>query len=98
MDSDSTVQPQSSAKATLESDPKGSVVKLGGDWRLEQHVPAWKEVVKEKPKGGIRVVAADLGKWDTSLVLFLTRAQEWCESHGVKLDLKAIPAALQTMM
>jgi phospholipid/cholesterol/gamma-HCH transport system permease protein len=91
-------QAQSSARATLESDPKGSVVKLGGDWRLEEHVPAWKDVVKEKPGGGIRVVAADLGKWDTSLVLFLTRAHDWCEAQGVRLDLKAVPAALQTVM
>lgn len=98
MDPASPAQPQASARASLETDSKGWVLKLAGDWRLGEPVPAWNEVVKEKSKASIRVVADDLGKWDSSLVLFLTHGNRWCEQHGVKLDLQALPPALHTVM
>jgi phospholipid/cholesterol/gamma-HCH transport system permease protein len=88
------------ATATLEAGPPGSecVVKLGGDWRLSEPVPSWTGVLGERIATRVRVVSEDLGKWDTSLVLFLVHGLAWCAEGKSHLDAKALPENLQTLL
>jgi phospholipid/cholesterol/gamma-HCH transport system permease protein len=51
---------------------------VGGDWRLSEPVPSWIGVLGKTGAASVRVVPQDLGKWDTSLVLFLVHGRAWC--------------------
>ena len=59
------------------SSERECVVKVGGDWRLSEPVPAWGKVLGTQATADVRVVTDDLGKWDTSLVLFLVHVRKW---------------------
>jgi phospholipid/cholesterol/gamma-HCH transport system permease protein len=74
------------------------VVKIGGDWRLSDPVPVWAGVLGGAPAASVRVVPADLGKWDTSLALFLAHGRGWCAASEKGFQVGALPAQLQALL
>lgn len=52
------------ATATLEAAPTGAacVVNVGGDWQLNESVPAWTGVLGQRTATSVRVVPKVLGK------------------------------------
>ena len=88
------------ATARLEAGPLGSecLVKVGGDWRLSEPVPSWNSVVGKRTAASVRVVAEDLGKWDTSLVLFLAHGRAWCLESKNSFHAEALPGDLQALL
>jgi phospholipid/cholesterol/gamma-HCH transport system permease protein len=88
------------ATAKLEAGQQDGVclVKVGGDWRLNEPVPSWTGVLGERTATSVQVVPEDLGKWDTSLVLFLVHGQAWCVEKKMDFKVEALPANLQTLL
>jgi phospholipid/cholesterol/gamma-HCH transport system permease protein len=88
------------ATAKLESGPPGSecLVKVGGDWRLSEPVPSWTGLLGKRTATDVRVVPEDLGKWDTSLVLFLMHGRAWCAASKNDFHAEALPENLQRLL
>lgn len=89
------------ASAKLEDGSTGGgdgVVKVGGDWRLNAPVPAWKSVIAQHAAANVQVVPDDLGAWDSSLLLFLVHGQKWCAQSKHTLNAEALPENLQTLL
>jgi phospholipid/cholesterol/gamma-HCH transport system permease protein len=88
------------ATAKLEAGRQGGVclVKVGGDWRLNEPVPSWTDAMGERTATSVQMVPEDLGKWDTSLVLFLVHGQAWCVEKKIGFNVEALPANLQTLL
>ncbi|MCX6897698.1 MAG: ABC transporter permease [Verrucomicrobia bacterium] len=88
------------ATAKLETGQSGSecLVKVGGDWRLSEPVPSWTGVLGEKTATSMRVVPEGLGKWDTTLVLFLVHGQAWCAKSKKDFHVEALPKNLQALL
>jgi len=77
-------------QASVEGD--ALVVRLGGEWRITGKRPAWSAQVKEQNPGRLRLVADDMGAWDSSLALFLREAGVWAEARGVPVESVGFPA------
>jgi phospholipid/cholesterol/gamma-HCH transport system permease protein len=73
-------------------------VKIGGDWRLNERVPSWNSVLQNHIAMNVRVVPDDLGKWDTSLLLFLVHGRKWCAAAKRDFHVEALPENLQTLL
>ena len=73
-------------------------VQIGGDWRLNERVPSWKSVFQNRMAMNVRVVSDDLGKWDTSLVLFLVHGRAWCAASKKEFHAEALPENLQALL
>jgi len=86
------------AKLDAESTAGECVVKVGGDWRLSERVPSWNSVFGNHAAASVRVVPDDLGKWDTSLLLFLVHGRKWCASAKQDFHSEALPENLQTLL
>jgi len=88
------------ATAKLETGAAGSdcVVKVGGDWRLNERVPSWNSVCQNHMAMNVRVVPDDLGKWDTSLLLFLVHGRKWCAASKHDFNFEALPENLQILL
>ena len=88
------------ATAKLEAVTPGGecLVKVGGDWRLSEPAPSWVELLGKKTATSVRVEAGDLGKWDTSLVLFLAHAQAWCVRSKNDFHAESLPGNLQKLL
>jgi phospholipid/cholesterol/gamma-HCH transport system permease protein len=88
------------ATAQLQGAAEGGerVLKIGGDWRLNELVPSWTEVVGKGTAVKVRVVAEGLGHWDTSLVLFLAHGRAWGAESNTEFLTEALPENLQTLL
>ncbi len=82
----------------LESGTEGFVLKLGGSWRLGEPAPSWSDLLPGGKAANVRVIAENLGHWDSSLVLFLARGVCWCAQEGIKLNLESLTPTLRTMV
>ena len=88
------------ATAKLEAGPPGGecLVKVGGDWRLNEPVPSWAGVLGGTVATRVRVLPEDLGRWDTSLVLFLVHGRAWCAKSKSEFHTEALPGNLQELL
>jgi len=74
------------------------VVTVGGDWRLGVPVPSWKGLFVEAPQRNVQVIAENLGKWDTSLLLFLVHGRAWCAAAKCDFSSETLPKNLQILL
>jgi phospholipid/cholesterol/gamma-HCH transport system permease protein len=88
------------ATAKLQAGAPGGecLVKIGGDWRLNERVPSWNSVLQNHIAMNVRVVPDDLGKWDTSLLLFLVHGRKWCAASKHDFHVETLPENLQTLL
>lgn len=88
--------PSSVAPAyTLEQTGSGSLhIHLQGDWTLNSPVPALDELAQALNSAIATLVVngAELGKWDTRLLLFLQQVTALAHEHSLTLEEKALPA------
>lgn len=74
------------------------VVKVGGDWLLSEPVPAWTDLMGEVATKSVRILPGDLGRWDTSLVLFLAHVQTWCAESKCDFHDETLPENLLLLL
>ena len=86
--------------AQLEPGPPGGecLVKVGGQWRLSGAVPSWAVVLGARSPARVRVVSENLGRWDTSLVLFLLHGRAWCAGRKIEFLPETLPDNLLALL
>ena len=84
------------AQASARTDGDWLEITLAGDWRVTGRRPDWKTLIGAQKPLGIRVRAGELGRWDTSLPLFLYAAKDWCERVGAACNLEALPEKMRS--
>jgi phospholipid/cholesterol/gamma-HCH transport system permease protein len=73
-------------------------MQIGGNWRLNERVPSWNSVLQNHSAMNVQVVPDDLGKWDTSLVLFLVHVRAWCAASKKEFHAEALPENLLALL
>ncbi len=86
------------ATADLRSDESGITIVLRGSWRITATYPNWAEVIGDTPPANLNFDLTDLGRWDTSVVLFIAGAAQWSRLHGVYCDFKPLPDSLRRLV
>ncbi len=91
---------QKTATAQLQAGVAGGEfrMQIGGDWRLSESVPDWARVIGKSPAADVHVVPTDLGRWDTSLLLFLVHGRAWCATSNKTFHTEALPGNLQALL
>lgn len=76
-------------------------VSVGGDWSIEKPWPGDAEKILAQVGSPnvreLRLTAAGLGQWDSSLLVFLVQLAQKAKSRGIKLDL-ALPVGLDRLV
>jgi phospholipid/cholesterol/gamma-HCH transport system permease protein len=95
------------ALAEFRRDDDSLVAVLSGDWNLERPAPRFAPLIESArtadPTGArnVRVVNVDtsaLGTWDSSLLIFLRQAQEYCEAHHLAFGTKGVPERMARLL
>jgi phospholipid/cholesterol/gamma-HCH transport system permease protein len=86
------------AKVRVGREGDALVVTVGGAWRVTEPRPAWAALAPAEGAARVRVRADELGRWDTSLLLFLFEVQQWCQGRGVACECEALPGKLCGML
>ena len=76
----------------------GLDVVLGGVWQVTTTRPSWNRLLGEREPRRVRLRVDGVGKWDTSLLLFLIEAQEWCRVAGAYCDTDALPEKIRVLL
>src|ERR1700757_5279184 len=98
---ESDVAPAAVAKTSLQDGE--ATITFGGVWNLKGSVwPKSAATLQEVESAGgitrIRCVSQDLGTWDSSLLLFLSEVDDWCQAHQIALDLKDLPEGVGSLI
>jgi phospholipid/cholesterol/gamma-HCH transport system permease protein len=85
----------------------GVLVVLGGDWQLEHEAPRFEPLVEAalpaaaRNGGAGRAMGFDtsrLGAWDSSLLVFLEQAFEYCETRDMEFDDSGLPESITRLL
>jgi phospholipid/cholesterol/gamma-HCH transport system permease protein len=87
--------PHPRAEAIPEGD--GLVVTLGGDWRITQPLPVWRNVRGNQQPCAVRIRVDGLERWDSSLVRFVYEVQDWCRGANAQCDTAALPETVRRL-
>lgn len=85
-----------SVAADAEARVEGStlIVELAGRWLLEDGAPRFERMVPENASKSVERITFDasaLDTWDSSLLIFLLQAMDYCEAHELALDTSGLP-------
>lgn len=78
------------------------LVRLAGEWKLKNTLPAADEVIKEtraRPK--VRQIAFDAGDltgWDSGLLTFLIRVMDLCSAADIAVEKEGLPKGVQRLL
>ncbi|MFI5356137.1 MAG: MlaE family ABC transporter permease [Opitutales bacterium] len=73
-------------------------ITLGGQWQVTAPRPDWSRVAGEARPRYVQLEVGEIGKWDTSLLLFLFDVQEWCRETGAECDLAGLPEKTRALL
>ena len=82
--------------ATAEGD--AMEVRLAGTWQITEARPTWGELRGARHPARVRLHTDGVEKWDSSLLLFLFEAQQWCRGSGADFDGEALPEKIRTLL
>jgi phospholipid/cholesterol/gamma-HCH transport system permease protein len=92
------LQPTLSARAVAHATGDTLDVVLGGEWQITGQTPRWEQVCAGAAPTRVRLRVEDLGRWDTSLLLFIGEAETWCRIHGAACDTVAVPENVRRLV
>ncbi len=79
------------ARAAAKVDGDRLEVRLAGTWQITETRPSWESVRGTQNPARVKVLTENVEKWDSSLLLFLFEAQQWCRVTGAFFDGEALP-------
>ncbi len=88
----------SSARVTAKAAGDVLEVALSGTWQITEPRPSWAALLNGSSPARVRLRVAEVEKWDSSLLLFLFEAQQWCRAAGVYCEADALPEKIRTLL
>jgi len=83
----------------IDGTPEAPELKLAGSWSLRGRVPRYQSLAGRLTQARrLRVSAADLRDWDSSIVTFLAALERDCRARGVELDQSGLPEGLRRLL
>jgi phospholipid/cholesterol/gamma-HCH transport system permease protein len=79
-------------------DGDGLKVTVSGRWQITEARPDWKKLAGNGKPSRVLLTAAGLEQWDSSLLLFLFEAQQWCRANGTACDSDALPGKIRALL
>ena len=73
------------------------VLNFEGDWNVREtrhgEIDAlFSQLDREGPADALEVDMSKVGSWDTSLLIVVARAEDWCREHKVNFLRESLPA------
>ena len=87
-----------SARATATTVDDVFEVALAGTWQITEPRPSWDTLLGARTPARIRLRTDAVDKWDTSLLLFLFEAQQWCRASGAYCDVDGVPENITKLL
>jgi phospholipid/cholesterol/gamma-HCH transport system permease protein len=79
------------------------IIKLQGDWTVRygenrQIKRVFSELDRQPGASELEFDMADVASWDTSLLIIVTRVEEWCKGHNVGFGRSSLPLGVKSLI
>ncbi len=96
-------EPMTSPLAELRYEDSTLVTVIAGDWKLGHNPPHFDALIakqsgKSDQTRALRFEASGLGSWDSSLLVFLSQAQDYAEQNKIEIDRSALPEQIGRLL
>jgi phospholipid/cholesterol/gamma-HCH transport system permease protein len=100
MESTNTTSP---SKVTVSKTGDKVVLGLEGDWNIKEahHVDVDSVLSTLDKQGSVAAIEFNserLSSWDTSLLIFVARVEEWCQQHHAKFSQESLPPNVASLI
>jgi phospholipid/cholesterol/gamma-HCH transport system permease protein len=90
-------------KVSLSRSGQNLVLNFEGNWNIRDirhgEIDAlFSELDREGPAEALQIEMTNVGSWDTSLLVVVARAEEWCQKHQVKFLHESLPKSVASLM
>jgi phospholipid/cholesterol/gamma-HCH transport system permease protein len=90
-------------KVNLSRSGENLVLRFEGDWNVREtrhgEIDAlFAKLDQEGPASGLQIDMSNVGSWDTSLLIVVARAEDWCGKHKVKFLRESLPASVASLL
>jgi phospholipid/cholesterol/gamma-HCH transport system permease protein len=90
-------------EALLEDQAEGDNlrIKIGGEWKLQGRRPDPAPIfdaIKKQPGGGLVFDAAELGDWDSSLLVFLLACEQCAQINHLEFHKETLPGDIASLI
>ena len=86
------------ARVALTTEGDVLVVALAGTWQITEPRPSWDGLLAGQNPARVRPRMEEVGKWDSSLLLFLFEVQQWCRMTGAYCETDALPEKILALL
>jgi phospholipid/cholesterol/gamma-HCH transport system permease protein len=91
------------AAANLRRSERTLELRFTGHWNVHdtQHLEIealFSKLEREPPADSLRIDMSQVASWDTSLLVVVARAQEWCRKHNVQFVRESLPANVASLI
>jgi phospholipid/cholesterol/gamma-HCH transport system permease protein len=103
METTSASSPTKIPKANLSRNANRILLTIEGDWSLHQHNndeigKVFSELDSQSGAEVLEIKADQLGSWDTSLLIFVSRIEEWCRAHKMQIEQGSLPVGIGSLL
>ncbi|MBI5767368.1 MAG: ABC transporter permease [Verrucomicrobia bacterium] len=88
----------SAARASVSTEGDSCEIALSGLWQITAERPEWERLRGKQNPARVRLRVEGVGKWDSSLILFLFEVQQWCRASGAYCDTEALPEKIRMLL
>src|SRR3984885_244996 len=90
-------------KVNLSRSGENLVLRFEGDWNVREtrhgEIDAlFAKLDQEGPASGLQIDMLSVGTWDTSLLIVVARAEDWCGKHKVKFLRESLPVSVASLL
>jgi phospholipid/cholesterol/gamma-HCH transport system permease protein len=103
MDTTDLANSKATPKANVSRVGEKLILKLGGDWTVRygehrqiEHIVS--ELDRQPGASEFEFEMANIGSWDTSLLIVVTRVEEWCKAHNVRFGRSSLPPGVRSLI
>jgi phospholipid/cholesterol/gamma-HCH transport system permease protein len=103
MDTTDLANSPATPKANVSRIGEKLVLKLEGDWTVRygenrQIEGVFSELEKQPRVSELEFDMSNIGSWDTSLLIVVTRVEEWCRAHNVRFARSSLPRGIESLI
>jgi phospholipid/cholesterol/gamma-HCH transport system permease protein len=95
--------PTAAPKVNLGKSGRNLLLSLEGNWNIRDtrhgEIDAlFAELDREGPADALQIDMSKVGSWDTSLLIVIARAEDWCQKHNVKFLRESLPKSVASLI
>src|ERR1700730_5949980 len=91
------------SKVSCSRSDQNLVLRFEGNWNVRdarhgEINSLFSELDQQEPAAALQIDMSRVGTWDTSLLIVVARAEDWCQKHGVKFLRETLPANVSGLL